>query len=299
MKPVTELNRDHTSHHCTSADTVWDSFLNGDGQAHQIAREKLFNRHLDLAERMAGKYIRVTPAHKIDPEDLRSSAFEGLLHSLDHFDPAAVVAEASLDVAFRKYASRCIYGLMMDELTRQDTLTKYLREQVRQFRQQAEELAQLMGRCPTGQELREAFGCRNEQRFQLLESLSDYMVNQENLALQDGDEDQQEGEEWNATRAVAAAEGYDPIANTPYAAVVQHLYREQLQRAIEELPPLQQQIIHVRYGEGESLAQMARDIGISRQTLSMHHTRALAHLREALTERGYGPDALPTEWCGC
>ena len=41
---------------------------------------------------------------------------------------------------------------------------------------------------------------------------------------------------------------------------------------------------------------MARDIGISRQTLSKHHQRALAHLEEGLAERGWDGESLPDLW---
>jgi len=59
---------------------------------------------------------------------------------------------------------------------------------------------------------------------------------------------------------------------------------------------LQQQLIHVHYGQDESLAQMARDLGLSRQTLSKHHQRALARLQQTLTQRGYGEESVPDQW---
>ena len=297
----TELNlvrMDHTSRYDHNLDDPWPAFLNGDDQAHQTAREALFHAHSNLAEAMAAKYARVTPAHKVDPEDLRAASYEGLLHALDNFDPNEVITEGTMDQVFRRYASRCIFGFLISEMHTQDTLPRNLSDQVREFRRQAEELAQLMGRCPTGQELREAFGCRDEQRFQLLESLADYQVNQEQLDREEGGPDEPEGmEDWTITCAIAATEGRDPItSNDPYESTVKRMFQDNLHEAIKSLPVLAQQIIHVRYGEGESLAQMSRDIGISRQTLSMHHTRALDHLRETLLDQGYGPDAVPNEW---
>lgn len=300
MNSVTETSPSPTSHHYSSDDT-WQDLLAGDDATKKEAREALFHRHINLAEGMAQKYIRITPAYKVDPEDIRSAAFEGLLYALDHFNPDEITAEASLDVSFRRYASRCVFGHLMTELTRQDTLTKNLREQVRQFRQQSEELCQLLGRAPTGDELRETLGCRNETRFQLMEALSDYRVNQEPLPHETGGQDEpDELADKLVTCAHAAAEGYDPVASDdPYEATELRMFQDNLQAAIETLPILDQQIVHVHYFMDETLTQIALDIGLARQTISQHHTRALAQLEQALVERGYGVDALPTEWGGC
>lgn len=294
----TELNRDHVSRYCKS-DDVWAAFLNGEGTAHQEAREELFHRHSDLAEAMAGKYIRITPAHKVDPEDLRSAAFEGLLFSIDNFDPNAVATGDSLDHLFRRYASRCIFGYVMTEMHTQDTLPRNLSDQVREFRRQSEELAQLMGRTPTGDELREALGCRNEKRFQLLESLSDYLVNQESLPPDEGGPDEPDVSDWVVSHAIAAAEGYDPISvDDPYTSTELRMFQEQLNETIASLPVLQQQLIWAHYFRDETLTRVAMDIGLARQTISQHHQRALTQLGQTLRERGYGEDALPAEWGG-
>ena len=262
------------------------------------ARHRLFFQHQDLAEAMAHKYRRLIPDYKVDGEDLQMAAYEGLLYAIDNFDPAQVEAAGPFPQGFRRYASRCIFGFLMDELTRHDPLTKYLQDQVREYRQQAERLAQFLGRTPTSQELREALGYRDEKRFQLLESLADYQVNQESLAPEpEADGVNEEAEDWNVTRAAAGSCGRDPVAsNPPYAATVLALFREQLQGALATLPPLQQQVIQVYYYGEETLTQMARDIGISRQTLSQHHQRALTQLQETLTQEGYGEENLPGEW---
>jgi len=247
MNPSIENSVRTDNHH--NSDETWQAFLAGDDEAHKAARETLFHRHSDLAVAMAAKYVKVTPSYKVDPDDLRSASYEGLLFAIDHFDPAAVVAEGSLDQVFRKYASRCIYGHMMDELTRQDTLTKYLREQVRQFRQQQDQLAQELGRPATYDELREALGYRDETRLQLLSSLADCMVNVEPLRQDEGGRDEpDELADKLVTFAHAAAEGYDPISvNDPYEVTELRMFQEQLQAAIATLPVLQQQLIHFHY----------------------------------------------------
>ena len=297
----TELNSVRMDHHYNADDTVWGNFLDGDGQAHQTAREALFRRHSDLAEAMFRKHSRTIPEYRVDPEDIRSAALEGLLYAVDHFDRAQVLSQGSLDQVFRKFASRCIFGFLMDELIRQDILTKPLLEQMRQFRREQDRLAQELGRGPTGHELRREIGCRDERRFQLLEALSDYQVNMENLPPDEGgrDEPDELGDQL-VTFAHAAAEGIDPLSvDDPYAATELILFREELQTAIETLPTLQQQIIHVRYFMNGTLSEMSQDVGISRQTLSRHHTRALHHLHDRLTTAGYDQDSLPDDWRMC
>jgi RNA polymerase sigma factor for flagellar operon FliA len=266
--------------------------------ARQQVRDALFFDHQDLAEAMSQKYIRLTPAHKVDPEDLRMAAYEGLLYAIDHFDPAQMEGAGPLEEGFRRYASRCIFGYLMSEMISHDPLNRHLVEQVREYRQQADRLAQFLGRGPTAEELREALGCRDEQRFQLLEALADYPVNQESLAPEpDGEGVDGEVEDWNVTQAAAHAVGRCPLAsNPPYEATVLALFREQLREAVGQLPPLEQQLIQVHYYQEESLSQMARDIGLSRQTLSKYHQQALARLEETLRRRGLTEEAWPDRW---
>ena len=266
----------------------------------QGVRHRLFFQHRDLAEGMAHKYIRMTPAHKVDPEDLRMAAYEGLLYALDHFDPAGVVGEGSPEDGFRRYAGRCIFGYLMTEMVAQDPLDRRLIDQVREFRREQERLVQELGRAPTGEELRQEMGCRDEKRFQLLEALADYQVNVESLAPEEGGHEEPEGvDEWNVTRAAAYAGGQDPLlSNPPYEGALLNLFREHLREAIGSLPTLEQQVIEVHYYQEETLTQMAQDIGLSRQTLSQYHQRALAHLEETLTERGLDQECLPEVWVG-
>jgi RNA polymerase sigma factor (sigma-70 family) len=99
------------------------------------------------------------------------------------------------------------------------------------------------------------------------------------------------------TQAAAHAVGRCPLAsNPPYEATVLALFREQLREAVGQLPPLEQQLIQVHYYQEESLSQMARDIGLSRQTLSKYHQQALARLEETLRRRGLTEEAWPDRW---
>ena len=264
----------------------------------QQARHTLFSYHQDLAQAMARKHARHTPAHKVPSEDLQSAAYEGLLHALDHFDPAHRGEENTLDQSFRRYASRCIYGFLMAEMIAQDPLNRRLLDQVRQYRREYDQRAQEHGRAPTSEELRQALGLRDESRFQLLEAWADYQVNQESLAPEprpgEIDEDL---EDWTLTQAAAYSSGRSPNAsNPPYEATVRTLFREQLQSAVQQLPVLEQQIVRVHYFGEETLTQIAREVGLSRQTVSQRHQRALAQLGQTLRERGYGEESLPEEW---
>jgi RNA polymerase sigma factor (sigma-70 family) len=206
--------------------------------------------------------------------------------------------EGTRNDGFRRFACRCIFGYLMTEMIAQDPLSQHLVKQVREFRQRADQLAQFLGRAPSGEELRQALGYPDEKRFQLLEDLANYHVNVESLGPEEGGDEDQEGiEDWNVTQRTAASAGRNALnSNPPYEATVLHLFQEQLQAAIGELPPLEQQLIQVHYYQEETLSQISRDIGISRQTLSKHHQRALAHLNETLTERGLGEESLPEVW---
>jgi len=188
----------------------------------------------------------------------------------------------------------------MTEIATNDPLNRNLADQVRHYRHGADQLAQPLGRTPTYEERRAALGVRDERRLQALEAWADYQVNQESghygTVFPDWDEDL---EDWGVTQAVAYAAGRSPrAANPPYEVTVFTLFQEQLQAALAPLPPLEQQVIRVHYYLEESLPQIAREVGLSRQTISHRHQQALASLYQILMERGYGPDSLPDHWAG-
>jgi len=65
-----------------------------------------------------------------------------------------------------------------------------------------------------------------------------------------------------------------------------HLIEEELRAAIraamEALPPLDREVLILRYVERLSLGETAEALGISKGAASTRHTRALARLRELL-----------------
>lgn len=77
-----------------------------------VTREDLILSHIPMVRRMAGKMAKGLPRF-VDDEDLVSSGMVGLVQAADAFQP-------HLGYAFSTFASRRVFGAMLDDLRGMD-----------------------------------------------------------------------------------------------------------------------------------------------------------------------------------
>jgi RNA polymerase sigma-70 factor (ECF subfamily) len=71
---------------------------------------------------------------------------------------------------------------------------------------------------------------------------------------------------------------------SPSQAAVRHELQERLRAALEEMDPLDREVLALRHFEELSNQEAAEVLGISKDAASKRHVRALLRLREILTE---------------
>ena len=218
----------------------------------QSAREELVQRLLPLARRMARRYRRSD-----EPlDDLVQVATLGLIKAIDRFDPAR-------ETAFSSYA----VPTMLGELKRyfRDNgwavhVPRGMQERVMQVDNCVKDMSRKLGRSPSAQQVAETLDLTIEQVLEAMEAASAYdAVSLESYAESIGSEDERfELVEYGAT-----------IAPT-----------------LQALPPRDRIVLHLRFVEDLTQAEIAERVGVSQMHVSRLIRRALERLRTVAEHAG-------------
>ena len=231
------------------------------------ACEVLVTRYQGLVRSCVRPY-RGSP---VPTEELMQVGYFGLLKAIGHFDP---VAAAGAGLA--AYARPCISG----ELKRyfRDKrwslrVDRHVQELLLQVRDATGPLAQQLGRTPTDSDLALHLGVSGDKVRQ---------AQQAQLAFQPSSLDAPQADYDTAITLADSLGAEDPRLDHMLGmhAVSAHW---------GELPPREQQILIMDFGDGLTQAQIGQRLGISQMHVSRLRARALGRLRARL----YGPEPRP------
>jgi RNA polymerase sigma-B factor len=227
------------------------------------AREQLVERLLPLARRMARRYRRSD-----EPlEDLVQVATLGLIKAIDRFDPAR-------ETAFSSYA----VPTMLGELKRyfRDNgwavhVPRGMQERVMQVDNAVKDLSRRLGRSPSVAEVSQSSSLSQEQVLEAMEAASAYdAVSLESYRF--GDEG--DGE----TDAESIGVEDDRFELVEYGATIAP--------TLEALPPRDRIVLHLRFVEDLTQAEIAHRVGVSQMHVSRLIRRALERLRTVAEHSG-------------
>ncbi len=199
-------------------------------------------------------------------EDLTQVATIGLIKAVDRFDPER-------GVEFSTFATPTIVGEIKRHFRDKGwaiRVPRRLQELRISIGRATAELSQSTGRSPTVAELATHLDVSDEEILEGLESAQAYAT----LSL-------------DASSSDAAEEGGSSLADTlgeddPGLGEVET--RETLHPLVATLPVREQRIIHMRFYENMTQAQIAEQIGVSQMHVSRLLAKSLAQLRSGLVE---------------
>jgi RNA polymerase sigma-B factor len=229
----------------------------------QAAREELVQRLLPLARRMARRYRRSD-----EPlDDLVQVATLGLIKAIDRFDP-------DRETAFSSYA----VPTMLGELKRyfRDNgwavhVPRGMQERVMQVDNAVKDLSRRLGRSPSVAEISESIGLGTEHVLEAMEAASAYdAVSLESYRF--GDES--DGETYAETIGVED----DRFELVEYGATIAP--------TLHALPARDRVVLHLRFVEDLTQAEIAQRVGVSQMHVSRLIRRALERLRTVAEHRG-------------
>jgi RNA polymerase sigma-B factor len=226
------------------------------------ARDELVTMHLPLAAFLARRFR--DRGESLD--DLTQVATIGLIKAVDRFD-------AERGVEFSTFATPTIVGEIKRHFRDKGwaiRVPRRLQELRISLGRATAELSQSTGRSPTVAELAAHLDVSEEDVLEGLESAQAYAT----LSL-------------DASSADGSDEGGSSLADTlgeddPGLGEVET--RETLHPLVATLPAREQRILHMRFYENMTQAQIAEQIGVSQMHVSRLLAKSLAQLRSGLVE---------------
>ncbi|RJK92460.1 sigma-70 family RNA polymerase sigma factor [Vallicoccus soli] len=220
--------------------------------------DALVREHLPLVGYLVSEVIGRVPAH-VSRDELTSAGMAALAYAARGYDPAR-------GVPFARFASTRIRGALIDELRTHDWASRSVRHKARRRDAAVEELAAVLGRLPTQEELAAHLGVEVAQ-------------------VDAVDEDVQRA-------VVLSLQGFaDPGALDEVAPVGDHGPDEQLMAnerigylhdAVAVLPERLRTVVVRYFFEERPMLEIAGELGVSESRVSQMRGEALALLRDGM-----------------
>jgi RNA polymerase sigma-B factor len=226
----------------------------------QAARETLVERLLPLARRMARRSDEPL-------DDLVQVATLGLIKAIDRFDPAR-------ETAFSSYA----VPTMLGELKRyfRDNgwavhVPRGMQERVMQVDSAVKDLARRKGRSPSAGEVAAALALTDEQVLEAMEAASAYdAVSLESYRFGD------DGDGETYAESIGVEDGRYELVE----------YGATIAPTLAALPARDRIVLHLRFVEDLTQAEIAERVGVSQMHVSRLIRRALERLRTVAEHTG-------------
>ena len=248
------------------ADELWTVYAAGSASARESAREALLTHHLGLVHFVARQVFR-NLSSEVDFDELVSAGTLGLIGALESF-------ETLRGLAFSTFAAPRIRGAILDELRRQDHVSRSVRRKARELRAAGEELIRALGRPPRDHELAAHLDLDIPRVWQWKSEIEGAtLVSLERPAADDEDQAPAPGD-------ILAGEGpaVDELLNHEQEVAV-------LTEALAALNKQQRIVLTLYYYEELRLTEIAVVLGVTESRVSQIRSKALLRLRAAMSPR--------------
>ena len=224
-------------------------------------RDRLVMDHLPLVKTMASRLAHRLPS-QVELSELVSVGTLGLIDAAGRYKP-------SLGVPFDAFARRRIHGAMLDSLRELDWAPRSLRRMQRTVDSAVAQLRSDLNREPESAEIASALSVSENEYEKMLDQL-------------------RSAELATIRQAGTGTDGrnlldvmIDP-SEGPHVRLERQELREQLAKAIVDLPDRERQILALYYEEELTLAEIGEVIGVGESRVSQLRTQAIARLRSAM-----------------
>jgi RNA polymerase sigma factor for flagellar operon FliA len=214
-------------------------------------RASLIEEHVPMARMMARKMARRLPS-SVTWDELESAALLGLTE-------AACRYETDRAEPFMAFAAKRVRGAILDQLRRDDFLTRRGRRLARSVSETAASLENELGRSASDDEIGKATG----------------------LSID-------EVREGAAALRRAKSEAFDEVSHsldectTTREAVARAQTRVELRHALDTLGERDTMVLSMLYRDGLTLREVGEILGVSESRVCQIHKRAIGELRERM-----------------
>lgn len=229
------------------------------------ARQQMMQANLRLVVSIAKQYSAQRDADML--LDLIQEGNIGLMRAVDRFDPKFKTRFSTYGVYWIRQA--ILRSLKSRRMVR---LPENVVDQVSLLKRTRQQLYQILGRWPTPEELGQEMKVPMRTIHLLEEASNDVVSLDQPIRGKEGDEETQLKELIEDTEAIG------PVQETQ-----RELIRDEVQTAVQSLPPRERKILELRFGLGEqhpyTLEEIGREFSISRERVRQLQNVALSRLR--------------------
>lgn len=231
------------------------------------AREQLVHLYYPLVKHVA-RGIAPTLARQAGVDDLEGYGAEGLIDAIDRYDP-------DRGFQFSTFAVHRIRGAIYDGIRTSDWVPRSVRRKARELHEAQSELYARHGRPPT----------EHEEAAALAVSVQALRTGKVQVAV---------ASVASLDRAPAVEEpaGEPPAGDEadPLAAYLDREQRHAVRAAVARLSERERTVAVLSFGEGMTLAEIGRTLGVTESRVCQIRASALAHLRGYMHAAGMGPE---------
>lgn len=227
-------------------------------------RNTLVESNRRLVRMIAYQILAGLPGH-IDVEDLISAGTVGLIEAVDRFD-------AKKGVQFNTYASIRIRGAIMDELRRQDWMTRSMRDKSNHIERAYAEVERRTGRPAEADDVARLLNLTMDELHGLMSEVCAVSVlNLEDMGVNVA------GDAMDILEALKDEGAKDPLAEAKLSEL-----KRRVCDAIESLPAKERTAISLYYYDELTLKEIGSVLGITESRVCQIHAQIMTRLKGRL-----------------
>jgi len=227
-------------------------------------RNSIISKSMPLIRSIIGKISR--PDQPLSQrEDLESAAITGLLQAMESYD-------CSRNIQFNTFAYYRIRGAIVDYLRSIDQLPRKQRKSYGEVQKVVEQLSQVLGRAPSGQEVADQLDMKIEDYHKLLSN-----VQQRNVLSLDGPAYDADSVSYYDTQV-------DPNCEVPDNNLEKKERTAAIMKKIGELKERDRLILMLYYYEDMTMSEIALLLELTEARISQIVGKLLLQLRKELTK---------------
>ncbi|NLF83813.1 MAG: FliA/WhiG family RNA polymerase sigma factor [Candidatus Gastranaerophilales bacterium] len=230
-------------------------------------RDKIVIQYIYLIKYVVGR-LRITLPPTISTEDIASYGVEGLLDAIEKFSLAR-------GVRFETYALLRIRGAIIDRIRSLDWIPRGAQKRFKMIQQATSELQNELGRAPSIDEIAKRIDLPKEK----VEASMAEMESNTVVSLYESRDASSDSLELIDTIQ-------DKSVDDPLVQLENRDVKNELSRALSNLPERERMILALYYHENMTLKEIGNALKISESRVCQLHAQAIMKLRKLLSSQG-------------